>query len=239
MPHRHTAVVALAIALLAGACSGSFATEFTFDEPVSAVVVNVGDSDIIITGSTSISGAEVSIEASARADDVELDVGVEGGTLGITHDCLGGSACTVDYNITVAEGASVSITSDAGDISIADITASVAVNVRAGNVFVTSVTGEFTAAVEVGNITGTRLDSDSVSATASVGNIDITVDEQIPFLTATTDVGNITVQLPSGPYALEATSPSSEPDIRIDTDPTSDLTVSLTTGDGDIIVYRK
>ena len=57
-------------------------------------------------------------------------------------------------------------------------------------------------------------------------------------LVVTTDKGDVTVQLPDGSYAFD-TDPEDRTELRIDSSVGAANTVTLSTGDGDIVVYRR
>jgi DUF4097 and DUF4098 domain-containing protein YvlB len=226
--------IIVAFAFLAAACSGDGGDNtMEFTDAPDRIVVDIASGNVSVAMSTAVDG--VSVETTVDGDAtpaIELAEGV----LTISDDCS--ADCSIDYSILVAEDAALDVTTGDGNVTIGNTTGAVTVDAPAGGVTLASVVGELDVVVGVGDVLGTRLESGAATFQVTEGNIDITFDEVIASLVAATDKGDVTVQLPDGDYAFDA-NPAERTELRIDSTDGAANTVSLTTGDGDIVVYRR
>lgn len=228
------AAATLALAACGGTGSGDV-TEFD-DIPTAVSVIDVAG-DVIITGNTSVDGASVAASADGD-DDPETSIELVAGVLQVSDTC-DGSGCSVDYVIRTEGDIAVTVSTSAGNVTVSDTTGDVTIDVTDGNVTLASVTGDFQVIVGDGTIIGTRLETDSATFDSGSGDIDVTFDEPLTTLIVNTERGDVTVQLPDGDYAIETSPEEDGVDLLIDDNPAATNTVSLTTGDGEITVYKR
>ena len=67
----------------------------------------------------------------------------------------------------------------------------------------------------------------------------LTFDLPVTTLVVATSDGDVTVQLPDGPYAFDLSAPDGSVDNRLDDDPAAPNTIALTTDRGSVTVYRR
>jgi DUF4097 and DUF4098 domain-containing protein YvlB len=227
-------LITAGLAILLAACGGDGGSAITeFDDVPQRIEVDIAAGDVSVTGNAATDGVSVETEVDGAATpSVELGDGV----LSIADDCS--SDCSVNYDILVAGDADVVITTNDGNVVVSNITGTITVETSIGAVTLATVDGDLQVIVGEGDVLGTRLVSDVATFEASEGNVDITFDEVVSTLVVATDKGDVTVQLPDGSYAFD-TEPEDRTELRIDGSDGAANTVTLTTGDGEIIVYKR
>lgn len=181
-----------------------------------------------------------------RPDDTAFDV--EGSTLQL-NGC--GWWCTVDYEVTVPEGttvtgkvdsgnvaltgvASATVEADSGNITLRDIAGQVTVNVDSGNVALHDIGGEITLDADSGNVDGTGLGG-AVVANVDSGDVNLTFAEAAD-VTADIDSGNIDLAMPEGPYEVVGESDSGERNVQVATDPDAEHILRIEVDSGDLSI---
>jgi len=226
---------ALALVVLgAAACGGSAQEITTFDDVPTEIVIDTATGNIIINADVPIAGVQIESDVSGT----EISSQLVDGVLTISDDC-GGDGCNVNYFIQMRGDLSVQVTTVSGSIAVSDINGDVALVSETGAITVNAVTGSAVVTTNEANIIATRMASALAEFRADIGNIDVTFDQPVEALVAVTNVGDVTAQLPDGSYAIEATTENGSTDLTFESDPGSDKSVSLTTGDGDITVYSR
>lgn len=216
------------------ACGGGDGSNtLEFDEIPTAVEITTVSGDITITGNAAVDTVSVATTVDGNATPT---ISLDDGVLTAGDDCA--EDCSVDYAVRIAEGADVVVATTLGNVTLSDLDGNVVVDVTDGGVTLNAVVGDLQVAVDDGDVLGTRLESAMATVEVGTGDIDITFDEAIASLTAVTDRGDITVQLPDGEYAFD-TDPEDRTELRIDPTDGASNSVSLTTADGEIIVYRR
>ena len=226
--------VVIAAALLVAACGGDGGGNVTeFDDAPSQVVVEIVAGDVTITGNANVAGASVETEVDG---DVTPELELTDGVLTIGDDCT--TDCRVDYSILVAEGTSVVVRTDEGNVTVNDLSGAITVDASEGAVTLATVTGDIEVVVGDGSVLGTRLEADVATFDVTEGDVDVTFDEIVNTLVVATGNGDVTVQLPDGEYAFE-TDPEDRTELLLEATDGAGNIVTLATGDGDIVVYRR
>ena len=207
------------------------------EESFTRVVITVGSGDVTVQQTTGPS--EWFASASFSGDKPPFEPKVIEGVLIVSDGCDPSSDCSALYTINVPKSSEVTASSGSGDITIVGIEAPVDVHTDSGTVFLNTVLGEIHVHTNSGNIVGTRLEASSATFIATSGNIDVSFENVIANLTVETDTGNVTAQLAEGPYNLNTDADSGSTDIKINDDDTAPNMVSLSTGSGDLTVYRQ
>lgn len=239
MSRRSPILTIIIVALVAAACGDSSDTQkFDFDEQPTAVVVETVNGDVTVTRS---SGSGSTVEATVRYSGtkptvalVEIDAN---GRLVIGDNCS--QDCSVDYEIEVGDAADVTIDVGTGDITVNDLDGSFTIKTGTGDVNIVSLVGPISVEVGEGDILGARLTAATASFTAEKGAIDVTFDNIIDDLLVDSRDGDVTTQLPGGPYQVDATSATGDVDVKVDTDEGSSKIIRISSGNGDVTVYEK
>ncbi len=227
---------AAALAAVLAACGGGGdADTVELAETPTAVEVAISSGSVQISVNANVGGATVS---TAVDGDVESTIEIVDGVLGIVDTC-DGTDCSVDYTITTGSDVSVAVTTDDGNVTVANSEGDVTVGIGDGNLSLASVTGDLQVVMGDGDVIGTRLQAATATFDVEKGNIDITFDEVVTTLVASTGEGDVTVQLPDGEYAFDTTPEEDGVDLLIDSTDGAANTVTLATGGGDITVYRR
>ncbi len=221
-------------ALAFAACGGGDGSNtLEFDEVPTAVEITTASGNITITGNAAVDTVSVATTVDGSATPT---ISLDDGVLSAGDDCA--EDCSVDYSVLLAEGADVVVATTRGNITLSDVDGNVTIDATDGAVTLNAVVGDMQIAVGEGNVLGTRLESSAAAIEVGTGDIDVTFDEVIASLTAVTERGDITVQLPDGDYTFD-TDPEDRTELRIDPTDGASNSVSLTTADGEIIVYRR
>lgn len=141
--------------------------------------------------------------------------------------------CSVDYEVVVPEGTTVTGKVDSGNVTLTGVAVG-EVKADSGNIDLRNVTGPMKLDVDSGTIDGTGL-TDAVEATADSGNIDLQFTQPAD-VTADVDSGNIDLQVPSVPYQVEGQTDSGDRSIKVPTDPNGEHKLQLDTDSGDVTV---
>jgi hypothetical protein len=186
---------------------------------VTSLVVNGGAGDVTVTGGTGSAAAvtEHLYYSRATPDTTQTNTA---GTLTVGYSCPIQVTCLAAYDITVPRASAVKVTTRAGAIRISDVTGSVSASAGAGNVHATGIgsadaslttlagainatftaaPGSVTARSHAGSITIRVPASESYKITTQtiVGTTNVDVprsDDSARTITASTDVGSITVE---------------------------------------------
>ncbi len=232
---RRITMTLLAVSLAVAACSTASSSTTRLAGPVTSVQIEIFAGDITIDASAS--GDEVEI-ATTTDDDAEPAIDLTGGVLTISDGC-DAEGCRVDYVVAIPDGAELDVTTLDGDIVIRDNTGNMSLAAGEGGISLFSVGGDIEAVTDNGNLVGTRLTAATARFTAGTGTIDVSFDSPVSDLVAITGSGNVTAQLDAGvTYSIVAEA-TGDIDLGIDSDEASTNLVALTTGDGDITVYRQ
>lgn len=168
---------------------------YTVASRVTTLVVTDQAGDIHITGGSS-SSISVTEHISFRGTAPATTHRTADGTLSLDSNCPAAETCSVRYGITAPRATIVRITDHAGDVTADSLNGPVTVHVSAGRISLSSVAGPVDAATSAGSISGQLLSSDHASLHVSAGAIDVSFSAPAAAITATTDVGAITLRVP-------------------------------------------
>jgi Putative adhesin len=217
-----TTMSVLALTALASCTSADAKTEeqsyevteqvksLTVDAQAAAVTVEVGHGPVTVTESYHFSNDKPRTSHQVSGTDLRLT------DSGCARD---ESRCGVEFEVRVPASTAVSITTRAGAVELTDLEGDVTINTDAG-------------AIE-----GTGLGGEKVSVTTEAGATSLQFAEAPTSVTASTELGAISVKVPGGTaYAVEASTGAGRSDIRVQQDPASPHKISLKTNVGAIRV---
>ena len=153
------------------------ATVFTVSARVTAVVINGGSGSIDVTGS-SRSTVAASQQLSYSGKPPTVAHALHGTTLTLSYSCPGEVLCGVSYAVQVPAGVAVTVATGTGAVTL------------------TSLAGTVTARADAGLITADDMRSAVASFKSNAGGVEATFAVAPRTLTATTDVGPITLTVP-------------------------------------------
>jgi hypothetical protein len=161
------------------------ATSFTVAGRVTRVVVDGGTGSIAVTGSAR-STVSVAQQSSYTSKPPAATHVLRDGTLTMSYHCPAELACGVSYQVQVPRGVPVSV------------------SVGAGSVTLTSLAGPVTARASAGMINAVDLRSPAASFTSNAGSIAATFAVAPRSLSASTNVGPVTLTVPgSAAYKVD------------------------------------
>ncbi|MDN5796535.1 MAG: DUF4097 domain-containing protein [Intrasporangium sp.] len=153
----------------------------------------------------------------------KADEKVNGRTLEIDSQCSGFlSPCSVDYQVTVPEGASVTVDVDSGDVALTGTLGAVQTKTGSGD-------------IDASGLTATN----TVLRTGS-GDLDLSFAVAPGAVDLETGSGGVTMAVPTGDaYRVDVSTGSGDEDVNLDTSQSSSRTIQVRTGSGDVTLeYR-
>jgi hypothetical protein len=153
------------------------ATVFTVSARVTAVVINGGSGSIDVTGS-SRSTVAVSQQLTYSGKPPTAARALHGTTLTLSYSCPGEVLCGVSYAVQVPAGVAVTVATGTGAVTL------------------TSLAGTVTARADAGLITADDMRSAVASFKSNAGGVVATFAVAPRTLTASTNVGPITLTVP-------------------------------------------
>ncbi len=183
-----TAVLLLAGCGALGKAGGSHnppASNFTVTSRVTSVVIHGGSGSIDVTG-TSGSTVTVAQQASYSSTPPTASHVLSGTTLTVSYSCPTELLCGMSYVVQVPRDVAVSVSTTAGSVTL------------------TSLAGTVSARADAGLITAVDLRCGVASFNANAGGVIATFSVAPRSLTASTNVGSITLTVPGSVAYLVA-----------------------------------
>jgi hypothetical protein len=210
----------------------------TYQQKVARVEVDLDSGGITVVKGDA---GEVGVERSLQWENTKPTIREEwdGDTLRISAVCPDDNGCAVDYSLRVPQTVVVHADTDAGDISISDITNDLDLANRAGDVTVENATGKVRIQGDAGNITSHGLRSSNVDAQTKSGNITLTFVTAPSSAKAITEAGAVRISVPrdgDGGYRVQASTQDGKRDVDVDADPDSGHVLVAQVTDGDVTV---
>ena len=153
------------------------ASKFTVTAPVTSVVIHGGSGAVDVTG-TSGSAVTVAQQASYSSKAPTASHVLSGTTLTVSYRCPTELVCGMSYVVQVPRDVAVSVSTSAGSVTL------------------TSLAGTVTARAAAGLITAVDLRCDVASFDSNAGGIIATFSVAPRSVTASTNVGPITLTVP-------------------------------------------
>lgn len=217
---RVLAAVLLPAPLLVACASTSLAahhttSDSTVTQAVTAVKVVNGVGGVAVRAGTS---PNIGIH---RAIDYHGDTppqpgqAIENGTLVLTANCR---SCSIAYDLTVPASVAVTINDSVGTVSLDGLSGPISVTAASGHV------------------RGTNLRSASVDAQAAAGAINLAFSTAPSQVTAHSNAGAVSVEVPRGTYAVDAKVTVGAIHINVANDPSATNHLTLTADVGAVTV---
>jgi len=127
------------------------------------------------------------------------------GTITLDSNCPALETCSVSYDITVPRTMTVRANDNIGVIRLESLAGQVTAHTNAGNIDLNSVSGPIEVTDHAGSIRGQDVSSLHATVRSSTGDIEVTFSTAPETITATTDIGSITLRVPGNQsYSLNA-----------------------------------
>ncbi|BDH08735.1 DUF4097 family beta strand repeat-containing protein [Streptomyces seoulensis] len=221
LPGRRLLMALGAAVLVGGALGGcavqdkSSTSQYGVDAKVSALSVTTKGGDIDVLAGDG-PGARVTEKIRYAHDKPRTEHSVSDGRLTLTAPSC--DDCGVSYTVSVPPGATLTLDTEGGNITVRNVDGDMKARTGGGNVHVTDAAPK------------------NLSARTDGGNIEAALTRPPSALDAETGGGNVTVSLPRTPYTVKATTDGGRSDISVPTDPSSPHHVTIRTGGGNIKV---
>jgi len=211
---------ALAIPLLAGACSVSVGplqhrtSSYSVAGPLQALTVHAHVGNVHVTGGAPGSKVTVTEHLAFRKTAPATTHRTAARVLTLNSTCPSLETCSVSYDISVPRTMTVRITNSVGTIRLGSLSGPVTASTSAGTIELHSVSGPITATGSAGSIVGDDISSARTVARVSTGQIKITFSAPPTTVDATTSAGLVQLRVPGNVgYAVNAS--TTVGDIRI------------------------
>jgi hypothetical protein len=207
MPERRavrTAIAVLAGSLAVSALAGCAVdigalqhrtSSYSLSGSPRTLVVNAHIGSVHVTGSDS-GKVSVTERISFRGTAPSVSHRVAAGTVILDSSCPAFETCTVGYDITVPRAMTVRVTSNVGEIRLRSLSGQVTAHTNAGNIDLGAISGPLEATGHAGVIRGQDVSSPRATLHSSAGTIDMAFTAAPATLTATSDVGSVTLRVP-------------------------------------------
>jgi hypothetical protein len=237
-----SAVAAATLILGLGSCALSIgglqhrANRYTIGSRVTTLVVTDQAGDVSVTGGSS-DAISVTEHISFHGIAPTTTHRAAAGTLSLDSNCPAAEACTIGYTITAPRTTTVRVTDGAGSVTLSSLSGPAAAHVRAGNISLSSLAGPVDASSNAGSIRGQHLSSAKASLHVSAGQIDVTFSAPAAAITATSDVGAITVRVPDTvQYNVTTSATVGDVHVSVSRSTTASHTITASTKTGSIAI---
>ena len=235
----------MAAAALAGCSVGAGASQHRTDNysvsysvsaPVQTLVVNAQVGDVHVIGGDS-GRVSVTEHITFRGTAPRTTHRVTSGTLALDSNCPALEICSVGYVITVPRAMTVRVGDNVGAIRLQSLSGQVTAHTNVGDIDLGSVSGPIEVTGHAGLIRGQNVSSARATLRLSAGDIDVTFSAAPAAVTATTDVGAVTIRVPGGrSYAVNASALIGTTRISVTRDPASPHAITASTKTGAITI---
>ena len=211
------------------AVSGSqhHTNSYSVPGPVQSLVLDGQVGNVNVTGSGS-GGVSVTEHISYDHTAPQTTHAASGGTLTLNSSCPSNDACGVSYDIQAPRAAAVKISENLGVIKLASLSGQVTVHTN-GTVNLSSLSGQADVSSDTGTISGTNLSSSRATLHSTAGTVDVTFSAAPDSITATTNVGSVTVRVPGNvSYKVDAHSSVGSTKISVSNNASSSHAITAT-----------
>lgn len=178
---------------------------------------------------------------------------VSGGRLSLSDPACNQSGCTVDFDLTVPPGVTVTASTEGGPLAVSGtagatldsgggpvqaalIAGPLTVNTGGGPLSLRGVSGPLRAETDGGTLLGQDIAAATATVTTGGGSAMVTFATAPEKVSVSTDGGPATVAVPGGPYQLTADSGGGPQSVEIATDPTALPSITVYSGGGPLQV---
>lgn len=154
--------------------------------------------------------------------------------LTLSTNCGFLSSCEVPYKVVIPQSAAVKLQAENAEVSVKGFDSPVSITTENGGISAADIAGDLTLRSTDGDQHAKGLSSEDVSARAENGAVDLTFDKAPSSLKVTTDNGAVNASLPRAAYAVSLRTDNGAESNSLSEDPDSPHSVEVTTENGDI-----
>lgn len=200
------------------------------------LVVNAHVGSVRVTGSGS-SHVSVTERISFRGTAPSTTHRSAAGTAMLDSSCPALETCTVGYDITVPRAMTVRVTSNVGEIHLQSLSGQVTAHTNAGDINLGSVSGPVEATGHAGSIRGQDVSSPRAILHSSAGVIEVDFSAAPVTVTATSDIGSVTLRVPgSVPYHVTTNVGVGSAYVGVTSSPASPHAITASTRTGSVTI---
>lgn len=208
--------------------------QFTFDEPVTAVIVDGGTADVRVRAHE---GAGAVVDAS-WSDDHRPQMRVDDGVLHVSPTC-GSGCCYAELSLAIPTAATLEVDLGTGDVAVADLSGAVDLDVGTGDLSLDRLAGALGLHTGTGSIEGHGLLAADAWVDVGTGDVSLTWDGAASLAAVTIDVGtgSVDLRVPEGAYDLRLSAgvgDVSVAELQDREDASGRIDVDVGTGDVDV-----
>jgi Putative adhesin len=159
------------------------------------------------------------------------------GTFTLNSSCPALETCSVSYDVTVPRSITVRVSDNVGTIRLDSLSGQVTAHTNAGDIDLAGVSGRIDVTGHAGTISGRGVASTHATLAMSAGAITVNFSVAPAVVTATTDVGSVTLRLPRNvAYAVNASAVVGSIKISVRRDRASRHVITASTKTGSVTV---
>jgi hypothetical protein len=233
---------AMAVSALAG-CGGyvdvgalqHLTNSYSVSGPVQTLAVNAHVGDVSIIGGDS-GKVSVTEHISYRHTVPVTTHRTAAGTITLDSNCPALETCSVSYDIKVPRTMTVRVTDNVGVIRLESLSGQVTAHTNVGDIDLGSVSGPIEVTGHAGSIRGQDVSSPHATLRSSTGDIEVAFSAAPETITATTDIGSVTLRVPGNQsYSLNASTLGSTR-VSVTLSPRSPHAITASTWAGSITI---
>jgi len=236
-----------ALALIFGALQAASAlatdtrtTDKSFDAgEINAIEISVDNGAVVIDGREGADQIRVQSRIREGLTSTDFSLRVTNGRLVIRGECGWLSEwCESRVNVIAPPNVPVVVTSDNDDITVRRMRGGVDLSTENGDIEVGRLSQRVRLRSENGDITGTQLAVSTLRAGTENGTVSLVFSTPPGRVDATSENGDVELVLPDTPeaYRLSTNADNGAVDDSIRTDPSSNRTINMSSGNGDLTV---
>jgi hypothetical protein len=201
-----------------------------------SVVVSTSNGPVTVAGGPAKS-ATVTATPSYRGTAPMISYRVADRALTVRARCPQEQHCQVALQLQVPAGVPVRAATDLGAVRLTGLTSGAVADSQLGNIYLSRVAGLVTAETELGHVSATGLTAYRATLTTAEGSVDAAFSVAPELVTASSQLGSVTLQLPSGTsYAVTASAQMGSTSVRVPQSAGSPHVVKATSQLGSVTV---
>ncbi len=201
-----------------------------------SVAVSTNNGPVTVTGSAAASAA-VTATPSYRGTAPVISYQVTGGALTVRATCPQDRHCQVALQLVVPARIPVRASTSLGIVRLTGLTSRADASSALGNLYLARLSGSVTAQTDEGSVSATDLSVHSADLSSDLGSIDAEFSIAPETVTASSQLGSVTIQLPPGmSYAVTASADLGSASVTVPQSPVSRHVVKASSQLGSLTV---
>jgi hypothetical protein len=201
-----------------------------------SVRVSTNNGPVTVTGSTAASAAVTAAPSYSGAAPM-ISYHISDRALTVRATCPQEGHCQVALQLQVPAGVPVRASTDLGAVRLTGLRSGAVADSQLGNIYLSRLAGLVTAQTQLGQVSATGLAAYRATLTTAEGSVDAAFSVAPELVTASSQLGSVTLQLPSGTsYAVTATADMGSASVTVPQSRVSRHVVKASSQLGSVIV---